>query len=135
MYETMLYWETVNFPPGGSAIAKDFQGIWLAAQKIVYSRTLESVASTMTRVDRNFEADAIRHMKDSTERDISIGGPNLAGQALKLGLVDELRVFVLPVVIGGGKSWLPSDLRLNLRLGDTRRFPGGSTYASYYLAT
>lgn len=135
MYETMLYWETVHFAPDESAVAKEFQSIWLSAKKIVYSRTLESVSSTMTRVERNFDADAIRRMKERDERDITIGGSKLAAQALALGLVDELRLFVLPVDIGGGKNWLPRGLRLDLILGDTRRFPGGSTYASYRLAT
>lgn len=134
MYEAMLYWETAQPTPGqpGSFSSfSDFKSIWLEAQKVVYSRTLESVSSARTRVERDFDAPSIRHLKDSSDHDMTVGGSTLAGQAIRLGLVDELRLFVLPVILGGGKSWLPSGVRLDLELLDMRRFPHGSTYLSY----
>jgi dihydrofolate reductase len=134
MYEAMLYWETAQPTPGqpGSFSSfSDFQSIWREAQKVVYSRTLESVSSARTRVERDFDAPSDRHLKDSSDHDMTVGGSTLAGQAIRLGLVDELRLFILPVILGGGKSWLPNGVRLDLELLDIRRFPHGSTYLSY----
>jgi dihydrofolate reductase len=131
MYETMLYWETANLDENQPALVRDFTEIWQAAEKIVYSRTLESVSSARTRIERHFDANAVRHLKATSERDVTIGGASLAAQAMKAGLVDELHLFVVPVVVGGGKPWLPEDVRLDLQLLDTRRFAEGTVYLRY----
>ncbi|MGD0322056.1 MAG: dihydrofolate reductase family protein [Acidimicrobiales bacterium] len=135
MYETMLHWETAHLDQSQSAIVRDFTEIWQAAVKIVYSRTLESVSSARTRIERRFDAKAVRHLKTNSERDLTVGGANLAAQAIKAGLVDELHLFVVPVVLGGGKPWLPEDVRLNLELLDTQRFAKGTVYLRYHLET
>jgi dihydrofolate reductase len=113
------------------ALLGDFTEIWQAAEKIVYSRTLASVSSARTRIERHFDANAVRHLKETSERDLTVGGANLAAQVIKAGLVDELQLFVVPVVVGGGKSWLPEDLRLKLQLLETRRFAKGTVYLRY----
>jgi dihydrofolate reductase len=112
----------------------DFAEIWWAADKIVYSRTLDAVASERTRIEREFEPETVRQMKASTERDISIGGPDLAGQALAAGLVDECHLFLAPVVMGGGTRALPDGVRLQMELLDERRFGGGVVYLRYGVA-
>jgi dihydrofolate reductase len=130
MYETMIYWETArdaDQPP----FVRDFAEMWRAASKIVYSRTLEAVSSDRTRIDRDFDAEAVRRMKAEAGRDLTVGGPDLAGQALAAGLVDECHLFVAPIVVGGGKPSLPSDVRLNLELLDERRFDNGMVYLRY----
>jgi dihydrofolate reductase len=129
MYETMLYWETV--PTDVSPAARDFTDIWRQAEKIVYSRTLDSASSARTSIERSFEPETIRRLKASAGFDMTIGGAELAGQAMAAGLVDELQLFVAPVVVGGGKSWLPGGLRLDLELVDARRFASGMTCARY----
>lgn len=130
MYETMIYWDD---PPDLAAqpphIA-DFAAIWQAAGKIVYSRTLAAPASTRTRIERSFDADAVRRMKAAAGHDISVGGPELAAQALGAGLVDECHLLMAPVVVGGGKPALPA-LRLELELLDERRFAGGTVFLRY----
>jgi dihydrofolate reductase len=113
---------------------RDFAEIWWAADKIVYSRTLDAVASERTRIEREFEPETVRQMKASTERDISIGGPDLAGQALAAGLVDECHLFLAPVVMGGGTRALPDGVRLQMELLDERRFGGGVVYLRYGVA-
>jgi dihydrofolate reductase len=121
MYEVMLAWETINLadqPP----FIQDFAEIWQAADKIVYSKTLERVSSARTRIERAFDPEAVRQMKAPARRELSIGGPDLAAQAIRAGLVDEWRLFVAPVVVGGGKRSLPKDVRLKLELLDERRF-------------
>ena len=104
---------------------RDFAEIWQAADKVVYSRTLETVSSARTRIERDFDPEAVRQMKATAERDITVGGPDLAAQAIKAGLVDEFHLFVAPVVVGGGKRFLPDDVRLQLELLDERRFGNG----------
>jgi dihydrofolate reductase len=131
MYETMLYWETVDLAPDLPAVVSDFTAIWRAAEKIVYSRTLESVSSAGTRIERDFDAHAVRQLKVSSGHDLTIGGAGLAAEAITAGLVDELHLFVLPIVLGGGKNWLPSGVRLHLELLDTRRFARGAMYLRY----
>ena len=124
MYEVMAYWETadtVDQPP----FIRDYAEIWKAAEKIVYSRTLAEVSSARTRIERDFDIDAVRELKATADRDISVGGPDLAAQAIKAGLVDELHLFLAPVLIGGGKRSLPDDVRLELELLDERRFANG----------
>ncbi len=110
---------------------RDYAGIWQAADKIVYSRTLETVASARTRIERDFDPAAVRQMKASRERDITVGGPELAAQAMEAGLVDECRVFVTPIVVGGGKPFLPGHVRVKLDLLDERRFRNGFVYLRY----
>lgn len=131
MFETMLYWETADISPDQSAALNAFTAIWRAADKIVYSRTLQSVSTARTRLEREFDAGAIEQLKRNADNDLSVAGAGLAAQAITFGLVDELSVFVLPVILGGGKSWLPSDARVNLELLDTRRFQNGTVYLRY----
>jgi dihydrofolate reductase len=131
MYETMLYWENPGIEVSRPSFVQDFTEIWQKAEKIVYSRTLDSVSSTKTRIERSFEPEAVRRLKASVDLDVTIGGADLAGQALAARLVDELCLFVVPVVVGGGKRWLPNGVRLDLELLGTRRFACGVTYARY----
>lgn len=131
MYETMLYWETADTLPGPSPAVRDFTSIWQAAEKIVFSRTLESVSSARTRIERSFDPGRIRRLKSAAERDVTVGGADLAGQAIKAGLVDELQLFLVPVVVGGGKRALPSGVRLDLELLNTQRFTSGAVYLRY----
>jgi dihydrofolate reductase len=134
LYEVMVVWETPHTLPDQSPFVQDFAEIWKAADKVVYSRTLEEVSSTRTRIEREFDPDTVRQMKATAERDISVGGPNLAAQALKAGLVDECHLFVSPIVVGGGKQSLPSDVRLGLDLLDERRFGNGVVHLHYRIA-
>jgi len=131
MYETMVAWETMDTGAGQSPVVRDFAEIWRAAEKIVYSRTLGSVSSARTRLERDFDPQALRRTKAAAARDISVGGPELAGQALAAGLVDECHLFLVPVVVGGGRRALPAGVSLDLRLLDERRFGGGTVYLRY----
>jgi dihydrofolate reductase len=131
MYETMVYWETAHLVPGQDAVGMEYAAIWQSSDKIVYSRTLESTRSARTRIKREFDAEEVWRMKEGFDRDMTIGGAGLAAAAIRSSLVDELAVFVVPAVIGGGKCWLPSDVRVNLELLETRRFAGGSVYLRY----
>jgi dihydrofolate reductase len=130
MYETMVYWET-----GGDqgAVYRDYAEIWRAAEKVVYSRTLQTVSSERTRIEREFDAAAIRRLKESSRSDITIGGAELAGQAIAEGLVDEYHLFLGPVLVGGGKRALPDGVHAKLELLDERRFPNGVVYLHYRL--
>jgi dihydrofolate reductase len=130
MYEVMVYWETLSVADQ-PAVARDYTSIWQAADKIVYSTTIETVSSTRTRIERKFDAEAVRQMKAQAALDISIGGPDLAAQALKAGLVDECHLFVTPIVVGGGKKFLPDHLRVRLELLDERRFRNGVVHLHY----
>lgn len=127
MYEVMSAWE----PPAEFAqddpVTKDYAGIWQAADKVVYSTTLESVTTARTRLERSFDADAVRALPGR----VSIGGPTLAAHALRAGTVDEVHQLVTPVVVGGGTSWLPDGLRLPLQLVDTHRFASGVVHLHY----
>lgn len=131
MYEVMVGWEHMHRRADQSPVAQDFAAIWQAADKIVYSTTLKGVSSARTRVVRDFVPDAIRQMKALAGQDITIGGPNLAAQALKADLVDEYHLFVSPIAVGGGKPSLPANLRLPLQLLDERRFGNGVMYLRY----
>jgi dihydrofolate reductase len=133
MYETMLYWETAHTAPGQPSFTREFAGIWQAAEKIVFSKTLESVSSARTRIERNFDPGIVRQLKSATGHDMTVGGADLAGQAITTGLVDELQLILVPVVVGGGKRALPSRVRSDLELLDTRRFASGAVYLSYRL--
>jgi dihydrofolate reductase len=130
MYEVMLFWETA----GGAdqpAFVRNFAELWRAADKIVYSKTLETVSSARTRIEREFDPEAVRQLKARAERDLTVGGSGLAGQALAAGLVDECHFFVAPVVVGGGTRALPDGVRLDLELLDERRFTSGVVYLRY----
>jgi dihydrofolate reductase len=130
MYETMVFWETTP-TADQSAIFLDFARIWKGAEKIVYSRTLETISSARTVVEREFNPDAIRRMKASEARDITVGGPELAAQAIQAGLVDECHLFVSPIVLGGGKPALPRKVRLTLELMEDHRFRSGVVHLQY----
>ncbi len=131
MYETMVYWETVGTGPDRRAVSRDYAEIWRAADKIVYSRTLEEAASARTRIEREFDPQAVAELKRTSDRDISVGGPELAAHALRAGLVDELQLFVTPTLVGGGKAALASGIRAELELRDERRFANGVVYLKY----
>jgi dihydrofolate reductase len=135
MYEVMVYWETEPAVAGQPPVAQDYAEIWRAADKIVYSRTLETVSSAGTRIERDFDPEAVRRMKASAGRDITVGGPDLAAQAIRAGLVDELHLFVSPIVVGGGKRCLPNNVRLELALLDERRFGNGVVHLHYRTRT
>jgi dihydrofolate reductase len=130
MYEVMVAWEAMNLADQPPYI-QDFAGIWQAADKIVFSRTLETVSSARTRIERAFDPEAVRQMKASSERDISVGGPDLAAQAITAGLVDEWHLVLAPIVVGGGNQSLPDGVRLELELLDERRFRNGMVYLNY----
>jgi len=131
MYETMVYWETAHTLAGEPELIHDFARIWQAADKVVYSKTLEATRSARTRIERDFDTDAVRKMKVEATRDITVGGPHLAAQAFRAGLVDELQLFVAPMVIGGGNKTLPDGVRLKLDLIEQRAFRGGVVYLRY----
>jgi dihydrofolate reductase len=134
MYETMVFWETASTGAGSSAVILDFAVIWRAAQKIVYSRKLQTVSSARTRIERGFDSGAIRRLKETSEADITIGGAELAGQAIAAGLVDECHLFLVPVMVGGGKRALPGNIRAQLELLDERRFRRGVVYLNYRMS-
>jgi dihydrofolate reductase len=135
MYEVMVYWETADTAADQPTATQDYAAIWQGADKIVYSRTLEAESSTRTRIERDFDPEAIRRMKASESRDLSMGGPELAAQAIQAGLVDECHLFLVPVVVGGGKHWLPQNVALQLELLAERRFGSGVVHLHYRLAS
>jgi dihydrofolate reductase len=130
LYEVMVAWETMSLADQPPFIG-DFAGIWQAADKIVFSRTLDTVSSARTRIERDFDPETVRQMKAADGRDITVGGPHLAAEAFKAGLVDECQLFVAPIVVGGGKQSLPDNVRLKLELLDERRFGNGMVYLRY----
>jgi dihydrofolate reductase len=126
LYETMVGWETMPTGPDQPAVSNEFAALWRAADKIVYSRTLDAVSSARTVLERSFDPDEVRARKRAADRDLLIGGPVLAGQALQAGgLVDEIRLFLHPVIVGGGLRALPAQARLSLELIDEQRFSSG----------
>jgi dihydrofolate reductase len=131
MYDVMSYWETADTAADQPPFIRDYTKIWQATDKIVYSRTLAEASSARTRIERDFDIDAVQQLKATSDRDISVGGPELAGQAIKAGLVDEIHLFLAPVVVGGGKQSLPDDVRLDLELLDERRFANGMVHVHY----
>ncbi|HVH65514.1 MAG TPA: dihydrofolate reductase family protein [Candidatus Acidoferrum sp.] len=134
MYDVLRYWETAHTEPNQPPFVLDFARIWQAADKIVYSTSLQSVSTARTRIEREFDAQAVQRMKQQSQRDLTVGGPHLAAQAFKDGLVDELQLFLTPVVVGGGNRALPDDVSLNLELLGERRFGNGTVYANYRVA-
>jgi dihydrofolate reductase len=133
MYDTMVVWETME-ADSRSAAMRDYAQLWRAADKIVYSSTLEAPASRRTRIERDFDPDAVRRLKTSGERDISIGGPHLAAAAIGAGLVDEYHLFLVPVVVGGGNRALPDGIRVELDLLGEHRFASGFVHLHYRAA-
>jgi len=134
MYEVMAYWETAHElaePP----VIHDYARIWRAADKIVYSKTLEEVSSARTRIERDFDPEAVRRLKETAGRDLSVGGPDLAAHAIEAALVDEYHLFLSPVVVGGGKAALPPNVRFELELLDERRFGNGVVHLHYGTAS
>jgi dihydrofolate reductase len=134
LYEIMVWWETIG-DADEPAYIKDFANIWRASEKVVYSTTLADVSSTRTRIERSFDAEAVRRIKAASSADISIGGPGLAAQAISAGLVDEYQLFVVPVLVGGGTRSLPDGVRLDLELVGERRFANGMVYLDYRSTT
>ena len=131
MYEVMAVWDDPAALAAEPAYVREFGELWRAADKIVYSTTLDDVRTGKTRIERSFDPDAVRRLKEAAEHDLSIGGPHLAGQALRAGLVDELGLFAVPAVVGGGTPWLPPGVRLQLDLLEERRFASGIVYLRY----
>jgi len=130
MYDTMAVWETIGLA-GQTPEMQDFAAIWRAADTIVYSSSLAAVSTSRTRLEQRLAPDLVRELNALAARDLTIGGPTLAGHALRAGLVDECQLFVVPVVVGGGTHWLPQGLRLPLRLLEERRFASGVVYLRY----
>jgi dihydrofolate reductase len=135
MYEVMAPWETEPTLADQSRVMREFAELWQAADKIVYSKTLETVSTARTRIERDFDPEAVRQLKTQAERDITVGGPDLAAQAIKAGLVDECHLFLAPIVVGGGNQALPDHVRLELELLDERRFGNGVVHLRYRTRT
>jgi dihydrofolate reductase len=131
MYEAMMVWETDPNLAAESPLRRDFAEIWQAADKIVYSRTLESISTRRTQLERNFAPEAIRQLKETVAQDILIGGPELTAHAFRAGLIDECHLFIAPIILGGGKPALPDNVRLELELLEERRFDNGVVFLRY----
>ena len=131
MYEVMKFWETTPTVDAQSAVMKDYAEIWQAANKVVFSRSLGAVTTARTRLERDFDPEAVRQLKASAARDLSVGGPHLAAEAIHAGLVDEYHLFLHPIVVGGGNQALPDDMRIKLELVDERRFESGVVHLRY----
>ena len=131
LYEVMTAWETMDSLPGAPPYVVDFARIWQAAEKVVYSSTLETVSTAKTRIEREFDPEAVQQLKATAPTDILVGGATLAADALKAGLVDQIHLFVAPIVVGGGKKALPDRFRQKLELVDERRFGNGTVFLSY----
>lgn len=131
IYEVMIGWEMDPSLAAMSPVMREFAEIWQAIEKVVYSRTLEKVSTARTRIEREFDPEAVRQMKAQAARDMVVAGPDLATHAFKAGLVDEIQLFVAPCVVGGGKRALPNGVRLRLQLLDERRFRNGMVFLRY----
>lgn len=131
MYEVMTFWETAHEDAALAPYALDYARIWQGADKIVYSRTLPAVATARTRLEREFDPAAVRRLKESARANMSVGGAHLAADALRAGLVDELQLFLMPVIVGGGTRVLPADVHLDLELVDQRAFAAGAVFVRY----
>jgi len=131
MYEVMRYWETASTSADEPAVMRDFAELWQAADKIVYSKTLDTLSTARTRLERDFDSEAVRQLKASADRDLTIGGPQLAAQALEAGLVDEIHLLLNPVLVGAGNPALPHAVRIQLELLDERRFGNGVVHVHY----
>jgi dihydrofolate reductase len=131
MYDVLAVWDTIDTGPDQVPVMRDFAELWRATDKVVYSRTLESVSAARTRLERDFDPEAVRALKGDADRDLTVGGPGLAAEALRAGLVDEVHLFLSPVVVGGGTRALPDGVRLDLELLDERRFGNGVVHLAY----
>ena len=131
LYQEMTGWETMDADPGLSPLMLDFARIWQAADKVVYSKSLGAVSTARTRLERDFDPGSVRQMKDRADRDITVGGPVLAAEAIRAALVDEIHLIICPVLVGGGKKALPGGIRLRLELQDERRFGNGVIHLHY----
>ncbi|HEY2129750.1 MAG TPA: dihydrofolate reductase family protein [Streptosporangiaceae bacterium] len=131
LYQEMIFWETAHTQPGQSDLMLDFARNWQAADKVVYSRTLDAAATARTRIERTFDPAAVRQLKARADRDITVGYANLAGQAIKAGLVDECHLLISPVMVGGGTRALPDGARVHLELLGQRRFGNGAVHLHY----
>jgi dihydrofolate reductase len=134
MYETMRVWDDPDTFVGDSAEMRDYAAIWDGIDKVVYSRSLPGTTTRRTRLERSFDAEAVRRLKESADRPIEVGGPELASGAFHAGLVDEVHLYVVPAIVGGGKRALPDGVRLDLSLDDEHRFAGGWVYLRYRVA-
>jgi dihydrofolate reductase len=135
MYEVMRYWENPDLLADKSHVMRDFAAIWQAADKVVYSRTMGTASSAKTQITRDFDPEATRKLKAAADRDITVGGPELAAQAIRAGLVDEFQLFFVPILVGGGNRSLPDDVLLKLELLDEHRFDSGVVYLRYRLSS
>lgn len=131
MYETMVYWETAHLAPDQPPFILDYARVWQAANKVVYSTTLDEVTSERTRIERTFDPEAIRKLKAAVDHDLSVDGPHLAAHAIRAGLVDEYQLIVGPAIVGGGNPFFPDDVRADLELLDQRAFANGVVYLRY----
>ena len=131
MYETMMVWETDPNLASQSPLMRDFAQVWQAANKIVYSRTLKAVSTRKTQIERTFDPEAIRRLKEAVKQDIHIGGAELAAQAFRSGLIDECHLFLIPIIVGGDKPSLPDNVRSELELLEERRFGNGMVFLRY----
>src|SRR5690349_17540113 len=131
LYEAMAVWETDAALAARSDLMADFASAWQAANKVVYSTTLAAVRTARTRLEHRFDPASVRDLKASQTRDLTVGGAHLAAQAFRAGLVDECRLYVWPVITGGGKGGLPTGMRADLELLDERRFGNGVVQLRY----
>jgi len=135
MYETMVYWETAPTLPNVPPFVLEWARLWQAAEKIVYSTTLDDVSSARTRIERTFDPEAVRRLKAESDHDLTVDGPTLAAQAIRAGLVDEYQLIIGPVIVGGGHAFFPGDVRVDLELLDQRSFSNGVVYLRYGVAS
>ena len=131
LYEVMVAWEDPSAFAQEPPYIQDFAELWKAADKVVFSRTLDRPSSERTRIEREFDADAVRQLKADAGQDLAVGGPELAASAIRAGLVDEFQMFISPVAVGAGKKYLPDDVRLRLELLEERRFGNGIVFLRY----
>ncbi len=131
MYDVLAAWESDEMLVDEEPAIRDFATIWRATDKVVYSRSLESASRARTRIERRFDPEAIRRLKATADRDVSVGGPDLAAEAFRGGLVDEIHMFLNPIIVGGGTAALPDGVKLRLELLDERRFGNGVAYLRY----
>src|SRR3954453_8237058 len=131
MYETMRYWETEGSGSEDGTVSQDYAHVWRAAAKVVFSRALGQPSTARTRIEPEFDAAAVRALKESSEQDISIGGPEIAAEAFRAGLVDEVHLFLHPIIVGSGKKALPHDVRVQLGFLGERRFRSGVVHLHY----
>jgi len=135
MYEVLAYWDDPLGLDEQPSFVQEFAEIWRTADKVVYSRTLETARTARMRIERDFDPEAVRQLKAQSDRDVTVGGPELAAQAIRAGLVDDYQMFVVPIVVGAGTQSLPRDGRIDLELVDERRFGNGTVFLHYRTRT